>query len=93
MALYLQVLKTLQDKFYHLVSAGDFTRICHTPEVKEEAIQILESLCGVAKGSRVDNIDKIFDFLLPLLQHCVTMLGKPGRSQIALYTAAIAFSK
>jgi hypothetical protein len=70
-----QVLKTLQDKFVHMVTADGFAKRCQAADTKEEIIKLLESLCGVAKGSRVNNIDKIYDYLLPLLQQCVTLLG------------------
>ncbi|XP_060554653.1 exportin-4-like [Ruditapes philippinarum] len=68
------VLKTLQDKFVHMVTADGFAKRCQAADTKEEIIKLLESLCGVAKGSRVNNIDKIYDYLLPLLQQCVTLL-------------------
>ena len=44
--------------------------------IKEEIIHILECLCGVAEGSRVDNVDKLFGFLHPLMVESVKLLGK-----------------
>ena len=44
--------------------------------IKEEIIHILESLCGVAEGSRVDNVEKLFGFLHPLMVESVKLLGK-----------------
>ncbi|KAL4233256.1 Exportin-4 [Mactra antiquata] len=68
------VLQSLQEKFYSVITRPDFTKMCHCSEIKETIIKLLESLCGVAKGSRVTNIDNIFDYLLPLLQECVKLL-------------------
>ncbi|XP_052239002.1 exportin-4-like isoform X2 [Dreissena polymorpha] len=68
------VLKRLEDRFYLHIRVPHFTKSCQSPETKEEIIKLLESLCGVAKGSRVTNIDKIFDFLLPLMLHSVSLL-------------------
>lgn len=66
----------LQDKFYHVTTAEGFAKNCQAADIKDEVIKLLESLCGVAKGSRVNNIEKIYDFLLPLIQQCVTLLGR-----------------
>jgi hypothetical protein len=39
-------------------------------------IDLLESLRGIALGTRVDNLNRLFDFLHPLLAECVKILGK-----------------
>jgi len=66
----------LQEKFYSVIQATDFPRMYQSPDTKEEVIKLLECLVGVAKGSRVNTAEKLFDFLFPLCQHCVTLLGK-----------------
>ena len=73
---FLQVLQTLHDKFYHSVCSESFFKNCHSVVIKEEIIHILECLCGVAEGSRVDNLDKLFEFLHPLMVESVKLLGK-----------------
>jgi hypothetical protein len=37
-------------------------------------IDLLESLRGIALGTRVDNLNRLFDFLHPLLAECVKIL-------------------
>ena len=71
-----QVLQALHDKFYHSVCSESFLKNCHSVVIKEEIIHILESLCGVAEGSRVDNVEKLFGFLHPLMVESVKLLGK-----------------
>ena len=74
--LFAQVLQTLREKFIHSVCLENFVKNCHSVLIKEEIIHILECLCGVAEGSRVDNLDKLFEFLHPLMVETVNLLGK-----------------
>ena len=72
---YLQVLKSLQDRFHHIVSQENFPRVAQLVGVKTALITLLESLCGVAEGTRIDNLQRLFTFFLPILQECVKLLG------------------
>ena len=53
-----------------------FIKNCHSVVIKEEIIHILTSLCGIAEGSRVDNLEKLFEFIHPLMVESVKLLGK-----------------
>ncbi|KAK3098488.1 hypothetical protein FSP39_019964 [Pinctada imbricata] len=72
---YQCVLQSLHDKFYSTVCKEDFTTKSQNAEVKEVIISLLESLCGVADGTRIDNLNRIYNFLMPLLQECVKLLN------------------
>ncbi|XP_041355105.1 exportin-4-like [Gigantopelta aegis] len=68
------VLQSIHDRFYSLVCNKNFTKLRHTGEVKEDVIVLLETLLGIAEGSRVDNLDRMFLFLSPLLAESVKLL-------------------
>lgn len=70
-----QVLKSLHDRFHHIVSQENFPRVAQLVGIKTALITILESLCGVAEGTRIDNLQRLFSFFLPILQDCVRLLG------------------
>ena len=59
--------------------------------IKEEIIHILECLCGVAEGSRVDNVDKLFGFLHPLMVESVKLLGKMSKHYLSLVVSKPVF--
>lgn len=71
-----QILGSLHDRFYKVVCQENFSKLYCTGGVKTQVIDLLESVRGVALGTRVDNLNRIFDFLHPLLQECVKILGK-----------------
>lgn len=73
--LIFQVLKSLYDRFHHIVSQENFPRVAQLVGIKTALITILESLCGVAEGTRIDNLQRLFSFFLPILQDCVRLLG------------------
>lgn len=73
--LIFQVLKSLHDRFHHIVSQENFPRVAQLVGIKTALITILESLCGVAEGTRIDNLQRLFSFFLPILQDCVRLLG------------------
>ena len=81
-----QVLQTLREKFVHAVCSENFVKNSHSVITKEEIIHILESLCGVAEGSRVDNLDKLFEFFHPLLVEIVKLLGKTSREDNSFHS-------
>ncbi|KAL5009683.1 hypothetical protein ScPMuIL_011988 [Solemya velum] len=68
------VLEPVHSKFYSTVCQENFTKICHSVQVKGDIINLLESLCGIAQATRVDNLERIYDFLLPQLAECVKLL-------------------
>lgn len=68
------VLKSLHDRFRHIVSQENFPRVAQLVGIKTALITILESLCGVAEGTRIDNLQRLFSFFLPILQDCVRLL-------------------
>ncbi|XP_061176526.1 exportin-4-like [Saccostrea echinata] len=68
------VLKSLHDRFHHLLSQENFARVAQVVGVKTALITMLESLCGVAEGTRIDNLQRLFTFFLPILQECVRIL-------------------
>ena len=43
---------------------------------------LLETLLGIAEGSRVDNLDRMFLFLSPLLAESVKLLGTDSLSSV-----------
>ncbi|KAL3883791.1 hypothetical protein ACJMK2_030022 [Sinanodonta woodiana] len=68
------VLESLKNRFSSLLKRENFAKVCHNGEIKSEVIVLLESLCGVAEASRVDNITHLYTFLHPLLEQCVVLL-------------------
>ncbi|VDI81588.1 Hypothetical predicted protein [Mytilus galloprovincialis] len=68
------ILGSLHDRFYKVVCQENFSKLYCTGGVKTQVIDLLESVRGVALGTRVDNLNRIFDFLHPLLQECVKIL-------------------
>ena len=45
-------------------------------EVKLDVMNILEAMCGVAEGARVDNVDLLFSFFSSLLNDVTHVLGE-----------------
>jgi hypothetical protein len=74
--IYFQILRSLQDRFYKIVCQENFLKVYSNGGVKSQVIDLLESLRGIALGTRVDNLNRLFDFLHPLLAECVKILGK-----------------
>lgn len=58
------------------VCQADFRKKISNTDVKALVLDLLDSLCGVAMGTRVDNLDRLFNFLHPLLSDSVKLLGK-----------------
>ena len=56
-----------------------FLKNPHSVVIKEEIIHILECLCGVAEGSRGNNVDRLFGYLHPLMFESVKLLGKMSK--------------
>lgn len=71
-----QVLQSLHGRFQSVVQQPDIKKHIHEESVKTEVISLLESLCGVAEATMVNTVKLIFQFLHPLLQDCVTLLGR-----------------
>ncbi|KAJ8315064.1 hypothetical protein KUTeg_007214 [Tegillarca granosa] len=71
---YNYVLKSLHDRFMQTVCQADFSKKISNTDVKSGVLDLLDSLCGVAMGTRVDNLDRLFNFLHPLLSDSVKLL-------------------
>lgn len=68
------VLQTTRDSFYHIVNAEGFTTHGFSSTKKEELSQLLDSMIGMAQGTRVDICEHIFAFMHPLLVDAVKLL-------------------
>ena len=73
---WLQVLETTRECFYSTVHQPDFTTQGYQGSSKEELSWVLESLIGIAQGTRVDICEHIFGFLHPMLVDAVKLLGE-----------------
>ena len=76
MFVLIQVLQSLHDRFKNVVCMEGFKKRCHDEEIRNEILSLLESLCGVAEATRVDNVALLFNFLHPILTESIRLLGK-----------------
>ncbi|KAK7107901.1 hypothetical protein V1264_015733 [Littorina saxatilis] len=68
------VLERTRDCFYSTVGQPDFTTQSYQGSSKEDLSWVLESMIGIAQGTRVDICEHIFEFLHPLLADTVKLL-------------------
>jgi hypothetical protein len=69
------VLETTRESFYSILRQPDFTAAAYSGASKVDLAFALDSLIGIAQGTRPDICDHIFNFLHPLLNDCVKLLG------------------
>ncbi|ELU09303.1 hypothetical protein CAPTEDRAFT_151878 [Capitella teleta] len=68
------VLQSLEQRLQVVMSQPDLRRSLHSEASKAEVLCLLDCLCGVTEASRMDNIQLLFNFMHPMMQHCVKLL-------------------
>ncbi|KAK6169678.1 hypothetical protein SNE40_020678 [Patella caerulea] len=68
------ILQSIHDRFYGLLCQENFTKICQSTEVRESVCCLLESLLGIAQGTRVDNMERLFLYLSPFMAENVKLI-------------------
>ncbi|KAL8573476.1 hypothetical protein ACOMHN_047747 [Nucella lapillus] len=88
------VLETTRGSFYSTVQAPQFsTHLAFQGHSKEGVTWVLESLIGIAQGTRVDICDHIFEFIHPLLVDSVKLLEVYKDSEEMVYLILELFSE
>ncbi|XP_077539150.1 exportin-4-like isoform X2 [Haemaphysalis longicornis] len=82
------LLRPLRARFDELLGAPDRARACLAEPFKAKALDLLESLCGVAEGATPTNLATIQPLLLPLLGR-LTPVVPVLRTEPTLATAAL----
>uniref|UniRef100_A0A1E1XB33 Exportin-4 n=1 Tax=Amblyomma aureolatum TaxID=187763 RepID=A0A1E1XB33_9ACAR len=88
------LLGPLKARFDELLASPNQTRCCLTEPLKSKALDLLESLCGVAEGATPSNLTTIRPLLLPLLGRLTPVVpvlrAEPTLASVAtqLYRAA-----
>ena len=47
----------------------------HNDAVRSEVVSLLETVCGMAEGTRITTVNILFRFLQPALAECINLLG------------------
>ncbi|XP_069125670.1 exportin-4-like isoform X1 [Argopecten irradians] len=68
------VLTSIHTRFYETVCHEHFVKLSYVADMKERIIDLLECLCGIAQGTRIDNMERIFNFFHPLMADSVKLL-------------------
>ncbi|ESO89303.1 hypothetical protein LOTGIDRAFT_106479, partial [Lottia gigantea] len=68
------ILQSIQERFYGLICGENFVKTFHNVEVQESVCCLLESLLGIAQGTRVDNMERLFLYLSPFLAESVKLI-------------------
>ena len=70
-----QILNSLQVRFFEVTTNEQFSKPQYQMEMRSVVLDCLECLCGVAQGSRMDNLERLFHYFTPILQEIVKVLG------------------
>ena len=65
-----QLLQPFHERFMSLVHRDDFQSVCHDTTVQQTILGILDAMCGLVEARRPEH----FEFLLPFLQVCVSLM-------------------
>ncbi|OWF40176.1 Exportin-4 [Mizuhopecten yessoensis] len=68
------VLTSIHTRFYETVCHENFAKMSYVSNMKDRIIDLLECLCGIAQGTRIDNMERIFTFFHPLMADSVKLL-------------------
>lgn len=70
-----RLLGPLRDRFQALVGAPGFATEFGTPQVREQVLDLLESLTGLVEGVTAQNLSTLLPLVLPLLGELVPLVG------------------
>ena len=65
-----QLLQPFHDRFMLLVQRDDFRSVCQDAPIQLTILGILDALCGLVEARKSEH----FQFLLPFLQVCVSLM-------------------
>lgn len=66
----MQLLQPFHDRFMSIVHRDDFQSVCHDATIQHTILGILDAMCGLVEARRPEQ----FEFLLPFLQVCVSLM-------------------
>ena len=66
----MQLLQPFHDRFMSIVHRDDFQSVCHDATIQHTILGVLDALCGLVEARRPEQ----FEFLLPFLQVCVSLM-------------------
>lgn len=68
------LLKPLQDRFQNVLYNDTFQQTFQTEAVKSQVLDLIECFIGVADGCTIQNLPRLFPFLLPIMNELVKLV-------------------